>query len=103
MAKIVRFLRVLQQKREIKTSGKKVSLVAMPKAQAKPVNATMAGVRSSRLDVASADVTPSPNRNSNCFGVAVAATSTVQRHTEQLLHGQTMPSDPKHILNETTH
>src|SRR5258708_5063225 len=102
VAKIARFFRVLQQKREIKTSGKKVSLVAMPKAQAKPVNATMAGIRSSRIDVASADVTPSPNRNSNCFGVAEGAISTVQRQTVTMLNGTTMRSDPKNIVYEST-
>ena len=95
MLKVIRSLRVLQQKNEITINGKKVSFAAIPSAHTRPAEAGSNGNRITRRKVRSVGPNPAPNRMSGCFSAKAGAIIKQQRQTEITVNGITMKSEPK--------
>src|ERR1700758_5340009 len=92
--KVASFLKPRQQKREIRIRGKKVSLVAIPSAQANPVRGSMAGIAIVRRWVVSVTLAPIPKTISNWRPSDDGATNKEQQQTAAMENGTTIKSDP---------
>src|SRR5258708_419194 len=92
-----RLLLLRQQRSEINSNGKKVSLVATPMAQTSPVRVARRGIRASRVELKLADSSPIPNKIVRLVSASDGITNNAQQQTATMPNGTTIKSGPNKI------